>query len=76
MLYDAAFRAYRDFFYCGGGEVVGVGGREAMVVGRRDAMGVGGRGTEATVLLWFAMQLLVYVQSYVLHKYTVLERGG
>ena len=30
-----------------------------MGVGRRDAMGVGGRGTEATVLLWFAMQLFV-----------------
>ena len=38
---------------------MGAGGREAMVVGRRDAMGVGGRGTEATVLLWFAMQLFV-----------------
>ena len=38
-------------FYCGGGEVVGVGGR--------DAMGAGGRGAEATVLLWFAMQLFV-----------------
>ena len=47
-----------------------------MGAGGRDTMGAGGRGTEATVLLKFAMQLLVHVQSYVLHKYTVLERGG
>ena len=30
-----------------------------MGAGGHDTMGVGGRGTEATVLLWFAMQLFV-----------------
>ena len=30
-----------------------------MGVGGRGTMVVGGRGTEATVLLWFAMQLFV-----------------
>ena len=45
-------------------------------------MAVGGRGTEATVLLLFAMQLLIHVQSYVSQSivnkaiHSPLLRGG